>query len=438
MAKVKHISDGTNTWDVGGGTEVFTSATDGMWDMRITVGSTSISGNMVIVNETAAQITSPNGDVTPYIAPAFALHIAQGDPVHITFIGTLPEDVISSIGISNTGLYTLNLTQAGAMKSEYFATFSEVTMGPSTMAETAAPAPIVYDRLKVVAPLKVTNDGTDDCLGADISVTKRLWLEYDTDAAEWKTYTYDRSAEVSFDDIHIGDIITITPYNAELPGNFRFIGSLKDADDYIYLQYAGAVKTSGVVMNDGGGGSTMEVLTITPNYVQWKGIYAQDQNFSSAGIYATSTVDEIAEKLRSLKNVVDINDDYADANYILFGYGPNGVIQNLNSSVYRIMYDDGSFAMIYYPEAGTIPDDITPGFTAGPTSTPPAGNWQPQVAYDSVFFYSGNTKCSKGLQYNGQGFYGTPASGTGVYYTSNTNYFIVFGHLNDKYMHLEA
>ena len=135
---------------------------------------------------------------------------------------------------------------------------------------------------------------------------------------------------------------------------------------------------------------------------------------------------------------ININDDYADANYILFGYGPNGVIQNLNSSVYRIMYDDGSFAMIYYPEAGTIPDDITPGFTAGPTSTPPAGNWQPQVAYDSVFFYSGNTKCSKGLQYNGQGFYGTPASGTGVYYTSNTNYFIVFGHLNDKYMHLEA
>ena len=438
MAKVKHLSDGTNTWDVGGGTEVFTSATDGMWDMKITVGSTTVSGNMVVVNETAAQITSPNGDVTSYIAPAFALQIAKGDPIHITFIGTLPADVISSIGISSTGLYTLNLTQAGAMRSEYYATFSEVTMGPSTMTETAAPAPKVYDRLKVVAPLKVTNDGTDDCLGADITVTKRLWLEYDIDAAEWKAYTYDRTAEVSFDDIHIGDIITVRPYNAELPGNFRFIGSLKDVDDYIYLKYAGAVETSGVVMNDGGGGSTMEVLTITPNYAQHKGIYAQEQLFSSADIYSGSTVDEIAEKLRSLKNVVDINDHYTDANYILFGYGPNGIIQNLNSSVYRIMYDDGSFAMIYYPEAGTIPDGITPGFTSGAGSTPPVGNWNPRVAYDSVFFFNGNTKCSKGLQYNGQGFYGTPASGTGVNYTSNTNYFIVFGHLNDKYMELEA
>lgn len=437
MAKVKHLSDGANTWDVGGGTEVFTSATDGMWDMRITVGSTSISGNMVIVNETAAQITSPSGDVTPYLAPAFALQIAQGDPVHITFIGTLPADTIDSIGIGSMGAYTLILSESGTMKSEYYATFSEVTMGPSTMTETAAPAPTVYDRLKVIAPLKVTNDGTDDCLGADISVTKRLWLEYDVDAAEWKTYTYDRSAEVSFDDIHIGDIITITPYNAELPGNFRFIGNLKDADDYIYLQYAGAVKTSGVVMNDGGGGSTMEVLTITPNYAQWKGIYSQDQLFSSSGIYSGSTVDEIAEVLRGLKNVVDINDDFTDHNYILFGYGPNGIIPNLNQSVYRILYDDGSFAMIYYPEAGTIPDGITPGFTYGAGNTPPVGSWQPRVTYDSLFFYSNTTKCSKGLPYNGQGFYGTPASGSGLNYTNSTNYFIIFGHLNDKYMQLE-
>lgn len=437
MAKVKHLSDGTNTWDVGGGTEVFTSNTDNMWDMEITVGSTTISGTMVIVSATTAKITSPSGDVTPYIAPAYALQIAQGDPVHITFIGTLPADTINSIGIGDMGLYTLNLSESGTMKSEYYATFSEVTMGPSTMTETAAPAPTVYDRLKVVAPLKVTNDGTDDCLGADITVTKHIRLEYDTNASEWKAYNYNRTAEIAFDDIHIGDIITVTPYNAELPGYFRFIGSLKDVDDYIYLQYAGAVHTTGIAITDGGGGSTIEVLTITPNYAQWKGIYSQDQLFSSAGIYSGSTVDEIVEKLRGLKNVVDINDDFTDHNYILFGYGPNGIIQNLNTSVHRIMYDDGSFAIIYYPEAGTIPDGITPGFSWGAGLTPPAGNWNARIAYDSVFFFSGSTKCSKALEYNGQGFYGTPASGTGVNYTSSTNYFIVFGHLNDKYMKLE-
>lgn len=436
MAKVKHLSDGTNTWDVGGGTEVFTASNAVNYTIEVTISTVTVTGTMAIVSETSARILDSNGNVlVAYLAPAQAVGMHVGDLVHVVFTGNLPADTIDSIGIGDMGSYSLTLSESGTMKSEYYATMSTVTFAASNMAETAAPPPTIYDRLKVVAPLKVTNDGNDDCLGADVSPAKHVRLEYDTNASEWKLYTDNRSAEVPFADVNVGDIITVTPYNEALPGNFRFIGSLKDSSDFIYLQYAGAVPTTGIAMTDGSG--TILVNTITPNYAQWKGIYAQDQKFSSAGIYSGSTVDEIAEKLRGLKNVVDINDDYTDANYILFGYGPNGVIQNLNHSVYRIMYDDGSFAMIYYPEAGTIPDGITPGFTAGPTSTPPAGNWQPRVAYDSVFFFSGSTKCSKALEYNGQGFYGTPASGTGVYFTSSTNYFIVFGHLNDKYMLLE-
>lgn len=432
MAKVKHLSDGTNTWDVGGGTEVFTANTDHLWNMNINVASTSVSGSTVNVTTSGASVVGPDGTTYPGLAPAPSFGIQQGDTVHFVFNGTLPADTVDTIAIGM--FYTLNLSQAGSMVGEYYGTVTTAGYPGSTLNQSATPAPIVYDRLKVVAPLKVTNDGTDDCLGADFTPTKRVRLAYDTDAAEWKTYV--SNTEIQFSEIRIGDIITVMPYNVELPGNFRFIGSLKDYNDFIYLQYANALETTGIAITDGSG--TIEVLTITPNYAQWKGIYAQDQLFSSAGIYSGSTVDEIAEALRSLKNVVDSNSDYTNANYILFGYGPNGVIQNLNQSVYRIMYDDGSFAMIYYPEAGTIPDGITPGFTAGPTSTPPAGNWQPRVAYDSVFFFSGSTKCSKALEYNGQGFYGTPASGTGVNYTSSTNYFIVFGHLNDKYMLLEA
>lgn len=437
MAKVKHLSDGTNTWDVGGGTEVFTVNNSGIWEIQVTVGSTTVTGSTVRVIESAAQITSPTGNVVPALTPGPAMGMQNGDIVHIIFTGTLPSDVVDTISIGSAiDFYTLNLSQAGSMISEYYGTVTNAGYPGSTLNQSAAPAPVVYDRLRVVAPLKVTNDGTDDCLGADVISTKHVILSYDTDAYEWKTYV--GGSEISYSDINVGDIITVMPYNAELPGNFRFIGSLKDVDDFIYLKYAGAVQTSGIVMTGGGGSGTMEVLTITPNYAQHKGIYAQDQKFSSASIYSASTVDEIAEKLRSLKNVVDINDDYTDHNYILFGYGPNGIIQNLNQSVYRILYDDGSFAMIYYPEAGTIPDGITPGFTSGAGNTPPVGSWQPRVAYDSVFFFSGTTKCSKGLPYNGQGFYGTPASGSGVYYTNSTNYFIIFGHLNDKYMQLEA
>ena len=436
MAKIKHISDGNTTWDVGGGTEVFTASNAAKRTIEVTVSTVTVSGTTASVSDTSARILDSDGNVVGgYLMPAPYAGLQVGDLVHIVFIGTLPADTVDTINIGNMGAYVLNLSTAGAMRSEYFATMSTSTFGQSTMAETAAPAPTVYDRLKVVAPLKVTNDGNDDCLGADVNPAKHVVLEYDTNDSQWKLYTYDRSAEVPFDDVNVGDIITVTPYNAQLPGKFRFIGSLKDYNDYIYLQYAGAVSTTGIAMTDGSG--TILVHTSTPNYAQWKGIYSQDQLFSSSSIYSGSSADDIAAILCGLKNVVDINDDFTDHNYFLFGYGPNGIIQNLNQSVYRILYDDGSFAAIYYPEAGTIPDGITPGFTAGAGSTPPAGNWQPRVIYDSVFFYSGTTKCSKALQYNGQGFYGTPASGTGVQYTSSTNYFIAFGHLNDKYMQLE-
>lgn len=432
MAKVKHLSDGTNTWDVGGGTEVFTSNTDNMWNFDVNVASTSVSGSTINVTPSSSSVVGPGGITYPGLAPAPSLGIQVGDTIHIVFNGTLPADTVDTIVIGM--FYILNLSQAGAMVGEYYGTVTTTGYIDSTLDQSVAPAPVVYDRLKVVAPLKVTNDGNDDCLGADMVAPKLVTLEYDTNDLEWKAYV-GGNTEIDFTEINIGDIIKVLPYNAALPGKFRFIGSLKDDYDMIYLKYANALTTNGIAMTDGSG--TIQVLTITPNYAQWKGIYAQDQLFSSASIYSGSTVDEIAEQLRSLKNVVDINDDYTDYKYVLFGYGPNGAIPNLNQSVYRIMYDDGSFAMIYYPEAGTIPDGITPGFTSGAGYTPPAGNWSPRVTYDSVFFYSGSTKCSKALPYNGQGFYGTPASGSGVNYTDNTNYFIVFGHLNDKYMQLE-
>lgn len=38
------------------------------------------------------------------------------------------------------------------------------------------PDNVVYDRLKVVAPLKVTNDGADDCLGADFKLPNQIVL----------------------------------------------------------------------------------------------------------------------------------------------------------------------------------------------------------------------------------------------------------------------
>lgn len=176
MAKVKHISDGTNTWDVGGGTEMWT-APGGIWEIQVTVGSTTVTGSTVRVVESAAQITSPTGDVVPALTPGPALGMQQGDIVHITFTGTLPSDTVDTISIGAAiDFYNLNLSQAGAMTDEYYGTATTVGYPSSTLDQIATPAPVVYNKLKIVAPLKVTNDGTDDCLSAEFKLPYKVVL----------------------------------------------------------------------------------------------------------------------------------------------------------------------------------------------------------------------------------------------------------------------
>lgn len=197
MAKIKHISDGVNTWDVGGGTEVFTAPASA-WEMSITVGSTSVSGSTVTVNSSAASVVSPGGTTYPGLAPASSYGMQQGDTIHIVFSGTLPADTIDTIAIGM--FFTLNLSQAGSMAGEYYGTVTSVGYLGSTLDQSAAPAPTVYDKLKVVAPLKVTNDGDDDCLGADFRLPNKVELgKSDSD------YGYDQLRILDENNAQIGN-----------------------------------------------------------------------------------------------------------------------------------------------------------------------------------------------------------------------------------------
>ena len=157
------------------GTELWT-APGGIWEMKVTVGSTTVTGSTVKVTESAAEMTSPSGTTYPGLTPAQPLGISQGDIIHITFTGTLPSDTVDTITIGRYDFYTLNLSQAGAMANEYYGTVTTVGYPGSTLNQIATPAPVTYDRLKVVAPLKVTNDGTDDCLGADFKLPDKVVL----------------------------------------------------------------------------------------------------------------------------------------------------------------------------------------------------------------------------------------------------------------------
>lgn len=165
MAKIKHISDGTNTWDVGGGTEVFTKS---VYTIAITAFSANVSGNMASVTAYAGSMTSPNGNSAPFLMNVTSYGIPNGANVEFTFSGTLPAGNISQIVITdmNGALYQIDLDEEDTMKSSYLTTLDTPTPLPSIFSESSS-VNTVYDALKVVSPLTVTNDGVDDCLGVD-------------------------------------------------------------------------------------------------------------------------------------------------------------------------------------------------------------------------------------------------------------------------------
>lgn len=166
MAKVKHLSDGTNTWDVGG-TDVFTK---NVYTIAITAMSASVSGDTVTVTATAGSMTSPNGSTAPFLMPVISYGIPTGATVEFTFSGNLPVGNVSHVLVVDAynDLYKIDLDEAGTMKSSYITTLDTPTPLPSVFSE-ASSAKTVYDAVKVVNPLTVTNDGVDDCLGVDQS-----------------------------------------------------------------------------------------------------------------------------------------------------------------------------------------------------------------------------------------------------------------------------
>ena len=292
-----------------------------------------------------------------------------------------------------------------------------------------------YSKLKIIDPLEVKKVNGVNCLTApripalfNLSYSNGLWELTDEDGT---THNYN--------DLRVGDIVYITRNRNPLPSDTLYVLSPYSDDDKSnpkqYIKYVSCNMYCRVVK-----ANSLKVILQAPpvNYATSQGdAGSHDGSYETSNIYANSSEDDIAAELRYLKNVVEEDDFYTNYHYMLYGYGPDGAITNFNTHIHRIVYDDGSFAAIYYPEAGTIPDGIKPGFTWQSGSTPPVGNWNPLIAYDSMFFYSGNEVYSTGLEYNGQGFYGTPTSGTGFGYTSNTNYIIAFGHFNNQYMAIE-
>ena len=293
-----------------------------------------------------------------------------------------------------------------------------------------------YSKLKIIDPLEVKKVNGVPCLTAP-RIPELFNLSYSS--GSWELTDEDGTTH-NYNDLRVGDIVYITRNVNPLPSSPLYVLSPYILNEYSnpknYIKYVSCDMYCRVVK-----ATSFEIILQAPT-----GNYATSQSDAgsndgaysiSSKINASSSEDDIAAALRYLKNVVDEDDFYTNHYYMLYGYGPNGMIQNFNTHIHRIVYDDGSFAAIYYPEAGTIPDGIRPGFTGGAAYTPPVGGWNPRIAYDSMFFYSNDTKYSGGLEYNGKGFYGTPTNGTGNTYTSNTNYIIVFGHFNNQYMEIK-
>ena len=449
MAMVRHLSDGINTWDIGGGgTDVFSGDYIAHSKVKVTVsGFTTEPYNEYTATAIGPSdvdnivFTTEQGTSTEYISLEtlysdlktnnyyeFEFVNNSGDTMPSNEALLLYSDSGSSIAIENNNHKPFSGDESPfggycGYKGDGTAAINIVSVSEEH-----------YSELKIIDPLKVKKVNGVYCLTAPRTRNSELFnLSYSSDS--WKLTDEDGN-EHYYTDLRVGDIVYITSNVNPLPSDELYVLSPYAKNDNSnpkqYINYVSCNMYCRVVKSN-----PFEVILQAPpvNYATSQGdAGSNDGAYAINNIYADSFEDDIAVELRYLKNVVEEDISYTNHYYVLYGYGPNGIIENLNKQIHRIVYDDGSFAAIYYPEAGTIPDGIRPGFTWEAGHTPPVGNWNPLIAYDSMFFYSGNDAYTGGLEYNGKGFYGTPTSGTGNTYTSNTNYIIVFGHFNNQYM----
>lgn len=446
MAMVRHLSDGTNTWDVGGGTDVFSGDDIAHGKVKVTISgfTTGTYGqytSTVIAQSDVTNIvfTTQQGTTTEYTS----LDTLYGDLgtnkyYEFEFVNNsgnaMPSNEILSLNSSGGNSIVIQnnpVTPFSGDDSPFGGLCGWKGYGSAAINIVDVSAEH-YSELKIIDPLYVKKVNGVPCLTAP-RIPQLFNLSYSNGA--WKLTDVGGTA-YAYTDLHVGDTVHITRNVNPLPSTGLYVlspymnNNVNAPKKYIkYVSYNMYCRVVSV--------NSLEAILQAPhvNYATAAGDDgSNDGDFVPSAITASSSEDTIAAALRYLKNVVEENDFYTNNYYMLYGYDTNGAIANFNTHIHRIVYDDGSFAAIYYPAAGTIPDGIRPGFTGGAALTPPVGNWNPRIAYDSMFFYSGNTKYTGGLEYNGQGFYGTPTSGTGSTYTSNTNYIIVFGHFNNQYM----
>lgn len=449
MAMVRHLSDGINTWDVGGGTDVFSGDDIVHSKVKITIsgftsGTYSTYTATIIAQSDVTNIvfTNEQGTTTEY-TDLDTLYGAINSNKYYEF------ELVNNSGntMPNNDMLLFNTSGGNSILIQYnpITSFSgdDSPFGGLCLFKGYGSASINivdvsaehYSELKIIDPLEVKKVNGVPCL-TGVRKPKYFTLSYSNGA--WKLA--DEAGTVNYNDLRVGDTVAITRSIQPLPNELKVLSaymSNKTTPPKKYIKYVSFNIECRVVQDKTSLYSTIELQAPPVNYATSQGDDGSNTGaYTASGIYANSSEDDIAAALRYLKNVVEENTSYTNLYYMLYGYGPNGIIANFNTRIHRIVYDDGSFAAIYYPAAGTIPDGIRPGFTWEAGNTPPVGNWNPRITYDSMFFYSDNTKYTGGLEYNGQGFYGTPTSGTGNTYTSNTNYIIVFGHFNDQYMHL--
>ena len=447
MAKIKHISDGVNTWDVGVGTDVFSGDYIPHSTVKITVSGFT----------TGTYLAEPATIIDQSYVVSINFTNEEGTSTEYTDLDTLYSDLIlknyyevefvnnSGNAMPSNNVIELNKYGGKSIMMMYspYTSFSGDD-GPigcrcDYIGDVSARVSIVtvtekhYDKLKIIDPLEVKKINGVFCLTGHRSA-KRFTLSCYGD--EWKLK--DSAGTAAYTDLRIGDIVSIIRSAQPLPNEVNVRSPYMNNKTVIFKQRIKYVSFNleCMVIDDMSYGAVEVKLQSPPvNYATSNSdAGANNGSFVTSTIRANSSESDIAAVLRGLKNVVEENDSYSNRYFMLYGYDKGGAITNFNKSIHRIVYDDGSFAAIYYPAAGTIPDGIRPGFTLGAGHIPPDGEWNPRITYDSMFFYSDSTKCSFSLNYNGKGFYGTPANGTDDSYTHSTNYIITFGHFNNQYM----
>ena len=241
MAMVRHLSDGTNTWDIGGGTDVFSGDYIAHGKVKVTVSgfTTEPSGKYTstVINQsdvTNIVFTTKQGTSTEYTdLNTLYSDLKTNNYYEFEFVNNsgnaMPSNEILSLNSSSgnsIGIENSNNKPFSGDDSPFGGYCGYKGYGSAAISIVSV-SEDHYSKLKIIDPLEVKKVNGVPCLTAP-RIPEKFNLSYSTDS--WELTDEDGTSH-NYNDLRVGDIVYITRNVNPLPTYDLYVLSPYSEDD---------------------------------------------------------------------------------------------------------------------------------------------------------------------------------------------------------------